>query len=73
MSKVLLESSWASSSEEFGVRVTLLSVEDLIARLYVAAERICDMPGIFQNVWNSMQHRCQACQTTSDRNLEHFL
>ncbi|GFW92475.1 hypothetical protein TNCV_517921 [Trichonephila clavipes] len=34
------------------------SVDDLIARISVAAERICDMLRIFQNLKNSMQCRC---------------
>ncbi|GFY18399.1 uncharacterized protein TNCV_2396281 [Trichonephila clavipes] len=42
-----------------------LSFEDLSTRISVAAERIRDMPGIFQNVNNSMQHHCYASQTTS--------
>ncbi|GFX11672.1 hypothetical protein TNCV_4340181 [Trichonephila clavipes] len=33
----------------------------------------CKMPGIFQNVRNSMQRRYQANQTTSSRNLELLL
>ncbi|GFV77473.1 transposon Tf2-9 polyprotein [Trichonephila clavipes] len=43
------------------------------SRISVAAERICDMPGIFQNVRNSTQHRCQAFLTIADCNLEHLL
>ncbi|GFS83221.1 hypothetical protein TNCV_599841 [Trichonephila clavipes] len=34
----------------------VISDEDLIARISVAAGRIRDMPGIFRNVRNSMQH-----------------
>ncbi|GFV52410.1 hypothetical protein TNCV_2771571 [Trichonephila clavipes] len=34
---------------------TIPSVEDLIARISVAAGWISDMPGIFQNIRNSMQ------------------
>ncbi|GFU88793.1 hypothetical protein TNCV_4444701 [Trichonephila clavipes] len=37
------------------------SVDGLIARISVTARRIRDMQGIFQNVRNSVQHRCQAC------------
>ncbi|GFW15145.1 hypothetical protein TNCV_172921 [Trichonephila clavipes] len=49
------------------------SVEDLLAPISVAAERIRDMPGIFDNIRNSLQRRCQANHTTSDRNFEHLL
>ncbi|GFV66090.1 hypothetical protein TNCV_2891601 [Trichonephila clavipes] len=32
------------------------------------------LPGeMFQNVKDSMQHRCQICRTTSSRNLKHLL
>ncbi|GFU16021.1 hypothetical protein TNCV_1299861 [Trichonephila clavipes] len=47
--------------------------EGLIARISVAAGRIVDMPGIFQNVRNSLQRRCQTCKTTCGRNFEHLL
>ncbi|GFV44350.1 hypothetical protein TNCV_998741 [Trichonephila clavipes] len=46
----------------FGQRKSLMpektfpSVEDFIARISVAAGRLRDMPGIFQNIRNSMQH-----------------
>ncbi|GFV65101.1 uncharacterized protein TNCV_2304081 [Trichonephila clavipes] len=35
--------------KEFSVPVAFPSAEDLIARILVAAERTCDIPGIFQN------------------------
>ncbi|GFX88342.1 hypothetical protein TNCV_1705621 [Trichonephila clavipes] len=49
------------------------SVEDLIALISVAAGRIRDIPGNFQNLRNSMQHYCLVCQTTSGCNFEHLL
>ncbi|GFW99524.1 hypothetical protein TNCV_3417571 [Trichonephila clavipes] len=47
-----------------------LQLKTLSPRISVAAGRIRDMPGIIQNVKNSMQ-RC--CQMTPGRNLEHLL
>ncbi|GFX05838.1 hypothetical protein TNCV_1662771 [Trichonephila clavipes] len=49
------------------------AIKDLIVRISVAAGRISDMPGIFENVRNSVQHRCQAYHSTSGRNFEHLL
>ncbi|GFU62843.1 hypothetical protein TNCV_4279251 [Trichonephila clavipes] len=49
------------------------SVKDHIARTSVATEMMLDILGIFWNITNSMQQCCQACQTTSGRNLEHLL
>ncbi|GFU06238.1 uncharacterized protein LOC103524116 [Trichonephila clavipes] len=48
-------------------------VEVLIVRISVAAGRIRDMTGIFQNVRNSMLYRCQLCQITSERNFKRLL
>ncbi|GFV91820.1 hypothetical protein TNCV_2974921 [Trichonephila clavipes] len=48
----------------------VLSVEDLIARISIAVERIRDMPGIFQDVRNSLHHPCQA---TYGHNFKHLL
>ncbi|GFV25615.1 transposable element Tc3 transposase [Trichonephila clavipes] len=47
------------SHEEFGIETPFPSVEDLIARMSIAAGRIGHLPGIIQNVRNSMQRRCQ--------------
>ncbi|GFW17902.1 hypothetical protein TNCV_1135021 [Trichonephila clavipes] len=44
------------------------SVEDIIARISVAARRIRNMSEIFQNVKNSIQ---RLCQTTYGHNFEH--
>ncbi|GFV35957.1 hypothetical protein TNCV_2867151 [Trichonephila clavipes] len=53
------------------VHATLvISVKDPIVRICVAAGRIRDMSGIFQNVRNSMEHHCQDCQTRFGRNIE---
>ncbi|GFY16573.1 hypothetical protein TNCV_736001 [Trichonephila clavipes] len=41
------------------------SVEDFIPRVSVAAERICDLPGIFWNVKSSMHRHYSACHTSS--------
>ena len=49
------------------------SVEDLTARISVAAKKLIEMPGIFHSVRNSMRHRCEACWTNSGRNFEHLL
>ena len=42
-------------------------------RISVAAGRIHDTPGIFQNVKNSMLRHCQAFLTTSGRNFEQLM
>ncbi|GFU30220.1 uncharacterized protein TNCV_4447141 [Trichonephila clavipes] len=47
-------------------------VEDLIVRIPETNERIPDMPGIFDNVRNSMQHHCQVFWMTCGRNFEHL-
>ena len=49
------------------------SREDLAARIDVAAVKIRETPGVFENVRQSMLRRCQACITTGGRNFEHFL
>ncbi|GFX18142.1 hypothetical protein TNCV_1578211 [Trichonephila clavipes] len=54
-------------------KTTFPSVEDFIARISVTDRRIRDMPGIFQNMRNSVPRRCQICQKTSGRNFEHLL
>ncbi|GBL72167.1 hypothetical protein AVEN_115157-1 [Araneus ventricosus] len=41
------------------------SVEDVVTRISVAAGEMQDLPGIFQNVRNSMRRRCEACVTAS--------
>ncbi|GFW53868.1 hypothetical protein TNCV_2446601 [Trichonephila clavipes] len=48
---------------------TAIAIEDRIARISVVARRIRGMPGIFQNVRNFVQRRCQPCQTTSGCNF----
>ncbi|GFS83847.1 hypothetical protein TNCV_2362961 [Trichonephila clavipes] len=48
------------------------SVEGSV-RNAVAAERKCDMPGIFQSVRNSIQRHCQAYQTISGRKFRQLL
>ncbi|GFX77842.1 hypothetical protein TNCV_432271 [Trichonephila clavipes] len=48
------------------------SDEDLIARISVAAGRIRYMPVFFQKARNSIQRRCQSCQTTSGRDFEYL-
>ncbi|GFW05288.1 hypothetical protein TNCV_3358071 [Trichonephila clavipes] len=49
------------------------SVEDFIDQKFVAAGRIRCMPGIFQNVRNSMQNHCHIRQTTSGGNFQLLL
>ncbi|GFV41600.1 hypothetical protein TNCV_3627511 [Trichonephila clavipes] len=61
-----------SSYEVWCTRRPFLSVEDFIGRISVVAGRIRDVPGIFQNVRNSIQCPCQAFQTTFDRNFVHL-
>ncbi|GBM21985.1 hypothetical protein AVEN_263838-1 [Araneus ventricosus] len=53
------------SNEDIGVRDPVYSVVDVIARISVAAGKMRDRPGIFQNVRNSMRRRCESCVTTS--------
>ncbi|GFU62702.1 hypothetical protein TNCV_1518861 [Trichonephila clavipes] len=38
-----------------------------------SAERISDVPGIFQNIKRFIHGHFQICQTTSGRNCEHLL
>lgn len=49
------------------------SVDDLIARITVAADTTKDIPGIFEHIRQSMLRRCQACITVSGRNFEQLL
>ncbi|GFW92621.1 hypothetical protein TNCV_519381 [Trichonephila clavipes] len=41
-------------------------------QISLAAERIRNMPEIFQNVKYSMKRHCQAYQMACDRNFEHL-
>ena len=49
------------------------NAEELVARIAVAAEKIRDKPGVFQNVRTSMGRRCEVCVVVGGRNFEHFL
>ncbi|GFV54101.1 hypothetical protein TNCV_5119361 [Trichonephila clavipes] len=49
------------------------TVEDLSARISVAAGKMRGMAGIFQNMSNSIRHHCQVCQMISGRNLESLM
>ncbi|GBO29564.1 hypothetical protein AVEN_103651-1, partial [Araneus ventricosus] len=49
------------------------SVEDVVVRISVGAERMRDTAGIFQNVWNSMRRRCESCVTASGSNFGSLL
>lgn len=46
---------------------------DLVARISITAARILEMPGIFENVRQSMSSRCRACIQENGRNFEHIL
>ncbi|GFX33516.1 hypothetical protein TNCV_1931831 [Trichonephila clavipes] len=48
------------------------SVEENV-RIFVASQRIRDMPGIFRSVKNYIQSRCPAYQMTFGRNFELLL
>ncbi|GFV92862.1 hypothetical protein TNCV_1347111 [Trichonephila clavipes] len=72
----VFENAWISSTgvtQRVVYETPIPSVEDLIARISVATEKIRNMPEIFQNVKNSMQRHCQACQTASGRHFKHQL
>ncbi|GBN62514.1 hypothetical protein AVEN_3196-1 [Araneus ventricosus] len=56
---------FAGSNEDIEVQDPIYSVEDAIARISVAVWGMRDLPGIFQNIRNSMQLRCEACMTAS--------
>lgn len=49
------------------------SIEDLVARLSIAAASVREMPGIFGTVRQSLLRRYQACITVGGRNFEHLL
>ncbi|CAL1283080.1 unnamed protein product, partial [Larinioides sclopetarius] len=49
------------------------SVEDLVARLSVAAAGVREIPGIFERVRQSLHRRCQECIDTGGRNFEQLL
>ncbi|GBL77452.1 hypothetical protein AVEN_41842-1 [Araneus ventricosus] len=53
------------SNEDIGVREPVDSVEDVVARISLAAGEMRNMSGIFQNVGNSMRRRCESCVTAS--------
>ena len=49
------------------------SAEELVAKLSAAAEKVRDMPGVFQNVRQSVLSRCTACITAGGKCFEQFL
>ncbi|GFX82535.1 DUF4817 domain-containing protein [Trichonephila clavipes] len=51
----------------------VVSEMDLVARISIAAARIREMPGVFEDVRQSMSRRCRACIHANERNFEHFL
>ncbi|GFY09750.1 DUF4817 domain-containing protein [Trichonephila clavipes] len=51
----------------------VVSEMDLVARISIAAARIREMPGVFEDVRQSMSRRCRACIHANGRNFEHFL
>ena len=46
---------------------------NLVARIAVAAGTVCEIPGIFENVRQSKQRRCEACVRVNSRNIEYLL
>ncbi|GBM81472.1 hypothetical protein AVEN_163630-1 [Araneus ventricosus] len=55
------------------IYVTLVdSEEDLVARIFVAAARVHEIPGIFESVLQSLHQHCQACVTVGGRNLNSY-
>ncbi|GFW07589.1 DUF4817 domain-containing protein [Trichonephila clavipes] len=51
----------------------VVSEMDLVARISIAAARIREMPGVFEDVRQSMSRRYRACIHANGRNFEHFL
>ncbi|GFX08071.1 transposable element Tcb1 transposase [Trichonephila clavipes] len=51
----------------------VVSEMDLVARISIAAARIREMLGVFEDVRQSMSRRCRACIHANGRNFEHFL
>ncbi|GFX88257.1 hypothetical protein TNCV_1066731 [Trichonephila clavipes] len=51
----------------------VVSEMDLVARISIAAARIREIPGVFEDVRQSMSRRCRACIHANGRNFEHFL
>ncbi|GFX43429.1 transposable element Tcb1 transposase [Trichonephila clavipes] len=51
----------------------VVSEMNLVARISIAAARIREMPGVFEDVRQSMPRRCRACIHANGRNFEHFL
>lgn len=49
------------------------SVEELVARIVVSFAEVRDLPGIFQNLQNSVFFRCHTCITIGGRNFEYDL
>jgi hypothetical protein len=49
------------------------SVEDLVARLSVAAASVREIPGVFEKVRQSMRRRCEACINVGGRTFEQLL
>ena len=46
---------------------------DLDARIVATSGTVREMPGIFENVRQSMQRCCEACVRVNGRNFEHLL
>ncbi|GFW01257.1 DUF4817 domain-containing protein [Trichonephila clavipes] len=51
----------------------VVSEMDLVSRIFIAAARIREMPGVFEDVRQSMSRRCRACIHANGHNFEHFL
>ena len=52
---------------------SIVSPEELVVQISVAAADIRVMAGIFQHVRDSMHYRCEVCNIVAGRLLEHFL
>ncbi|GBM93498.1 hypothetical protein AVEN_274825-1 [Araneus ventricosus] len=61
------------ATESSAYETTVYSVEDLEARLVVAAGKMNTPPGIFDRVRQSFLRRCELCNDTRGRHFEHLL
>ncbi|GFW85381.1 uncharacterized protein TNCV_144261 [Trichonephila clavipes] len=52
---------------------SLESDEDLVARIFEAAARVREIPGIFERIRQSLQRRSQACITIGECSFEQLL
>ncbi|GFV96926.1 hypothetical protein TNCV_4351391 [Trichonephila clavipes] len=69
----------ANGSGRVAVRLTMIddmpinSEMDLVARFSITAATICETPGIFEHVRQSVLFRCSACIHADNSNFKHLL